>query len=268
MSQPNLSGMSIENSVKWITIPPDRNDLLKTTKELIQEVRQSAAVQLKLPKIDGSSELISKLDEILNEVEEEFDRIAATIHSSDLVHTSVVSLCKTVQKVNEFFTTLNSTKLLVFKKKGLKKKLALLNNDLRHRSTQITASLSLELLNGRNSTIVDEFEDVDLESRYRKGENFLYGIGGEKNYTLAFEHFKFAAERNHLKSMSMVADIYSNGWGLKADGSIACRWLVKAVEMGCIVAKYKLGLFLINEVVHILLYSGKRLIMHFLFCFR
>jgi hypothetical protein len=250
-SRPDLNAMSIENAVKWVTIPTDRNEMLKLTSELMSEVRAESSRQLKLPKIDGSGELLSKLDEILSEIETQFERIADTIHTSDMVHAGVLSLCKSVQKVHEFFKKLSGTNFLMFKKKALKKELALLNNDLRHRSTQITAALSLELLNSRVQTPVQTntvAEDTDLDSRYRKGEQFYYGINGDKNYTLAFEHFLYAAERHHMKSMSMVADIYSYGLGLRADDAIAFRWLLKAEDMGCVVGKYKLGLFLINEV--------------------
>jgi hypothetical protein len=243
--------MSIENAVKWITIPTDRTELLQLTSDLVSEIRIDSVRQLKLPKIEGSNELLSKLDEILSEIETQFERIADTIHTSDMVYNGVLSLCKTVQKVHDFFKKLSSTNFLIFKKKGLKKELALLNNDLRHRSTQITAALSLELLNGREAPPIPTkiaADDTDLDARYRKGEQFFYGINGDRNYTLAFEHFLFAAERHHMKSMSMVADIYSNGLGLQADNDIAFRWLLKAQDMGCVVGKYKLGLFLINEV--------------------
>lgn len=251
MSRQDLNAMSIENAVKWVNIPTDRNELLTLTSELIGEVRMESSRQLKLPKITGSSELLSKLDEILSEIETQFERIADAIHTSDMVHSGVLSLCKSVQNVHEFFKKLSDTNFLIFKKKGLKKQLALLSNDLRHRSTQITAALSLELLNNRAQPpvpIKEEAEDTDLDSRYRKGEKFFYGINEDRNYTLAFEHFLYAAERHHRKSMSMVADIYSYGLGLRADDAIAFRWLLKAEEMGCIVGKYKLGLFLINEV--------------------
>lgn len=251
MSSPDLNSTSIENAVKWVTIPGDRDELLRMTSELMGEVRIESSRQLKLPKIEGSSELLAKLDEILSEIETQFERIAGTIHTSDMVHAGVLSLCKSIQEVHKFFKKLSGTNFLMFKKKGLKKELALLNNNLRHRSTQITAALSLELLNSRAQPPAPtkvEAEDTNLESRYRKGEQFFYGINGDKNYTLAFEHFLYAAERHHVKSMSMVADIYSNGLGLRADDAIAFRWLLKAEDMGCIVGKYKLGLFLINEV--------------------
>mmetsp|Transcript_19348 Transcript_19348/g.36065 ORF Transcript_19348/g.36065 Transcript_19348/m.36065 type:complete len:890 (-) Transcript_19348:227-2896(-) len=251
MSRSDLNEMSIENSLKWIDIPDDRNELLELTRELMSEVRADAARQLKLPKIDRSTDLLSKLDEILGEIETEFDRIAQTIQTSSMVHHGVVSLCKSVQKVHKFFETLNATSFLIFKKKSLNKELALLNNDLRHQSTQITSALSLELLKREVTpqvTVARPPEDTNLESRYQKGEQFYYGINVDRNYTLAFEHFLYAAERRHAKSMSMVADIYSNGLGLKADPAIAFRWLLKAEEMGCIIGKYKLGMFLINEI--------------------
>lgn len=251
MSHTDLNDMSIENTVKWTTIPVDRTELLERTRDLMGEVRSEAARQLTLPKIGGSSELLAKLDEILSEIQDEFDRIADTILGSDMLHNAVVSLCKSIQQVHKFFEILSGTSLLFFRKKGLKKQLALLNNDLRHRSTQITAALSLELLKreARPPVVASSTpEDTDLDSRYRKGEQFFYGINVDRNYTLAFEHFLYAAERHHVKSMSMVAEFYTNGLGLRADDAIAFRWLLKAEELGCIVGKYKLGMFLIDEV--------------------
>ena len=251
MSRGVLNSSTIENSLRWVRPEEDRSLLLQQTKDMISELRLEASSQLKLPKIEGSNELLTKLDEILREVETEFDRIADTIYNSDMVYSGVLSLCKSAQRVHEYFGKLRGTNFLLFKKKSLKKELASINNDLRHRSTQITAALSLELLNSRvQSPILNKnvVEDTDVDSRYRKGENYYFGLDCDRNYTLAFEHYIYAAERRHTKSMCRVAEMYTHGHGIRPDDTIVFRWLVKAQEMGCPVGKFKLGLFLINEV--------------------
>jgi hypothetical protein len=244
---------------KWIEIPTDEKEVLKLTKSLAKEVRQAADVQSKLPLLKSSQELITKIDEILVDVEEQAHRIEETMVTSSTVFGNLKSLCHSIQEVHEFFTILNETKIMFFAKSKLNKRLLLLQQNLRQKCTQLLTSVSLELFKIQElaATKIPEVKqevkvNKDVLTECLEGHKFYYGIFTQINYERAFKHYIYAAERGNLDAMVAIGDMYCNGQGIAQDSQSASAWYQRAHEMGSGAAKYRLAMIILNEVcIHI-----------------
>jgi hypothetical protein len=239
---------------KWFIVPENRSDLLATTKDLIVEIRELADEQVNLQRLQGNEEMTEKLDEVLQEIHSQFDKIASTLQSSTMVFTHLKSLCENVQKIHEFFGVLKATKLFIFRKTRLRKEMTLLYNNLRHSCTQLMASVSLELLGNAESRSVPQNEDPldsragSVNSELRKGHKYFYGINKSPNYTLAFQSYKIAADKGNLDGISMLALFYYNGYGTEKDENMAIELLEKTLDDNHALGKYFLGVILMNQV--------------------
>jgi hypothetical protein len=254
-SEMSTRPLSTGGSEKWLVVPKNRDELLSVTRDLITEVRELSDEIVKLQKLKGNEELTEKLDEVLREIDSQFDKIIATVHSSDMVYTHLKNLRQTIEKIHEFFNDLQQTRVLFFVKSRLRKQMILLYNTLRHSCTQLMASVSLELLTKGNKEEEEEIlpveiplDEKELNREALEGYKFFYGINRFKNYIRAFKHFVFAAERGHLEAMIMVGKIYQNGDGVERDLSNAIAWYKRAEALGSPIAKYCLAFLILDEV--------------------
>jgi hypothetical protein len=250
------SPLPSRGSTKWLVVPKNRDELLSVTRDLITEVRELSDEIVKLQKLKGNEELTEKLDEVLREIDCQFDKITTTVHTSDMVYTHLKNLRVTIEKIHEFFNDLQQTRVLFFAKGRLRKQMILLYNTLRHSCTQLMASVSLELLTKAAQPEEEPEEDIletsiteeELNREALEGYKFFYGIHRFKNFIRAFKHFVFAAERGHLESMIMVGKIYQNGDGVDRDISNAIAWYKRAEALGSSIAKYCLAFLILDEV--------------------
>lgn len=241
---------------RWFIVPENRSELLATTKDLIVEIRELADEQANLQRLKGNEEMTEKLDEVLQEIHSQFDKIAATLQSSTMVFTHLKSLCENVQKIHEFFGVLKTTKMFIFRKTKLRKEMTLLYNNIRHSCTQLMASVSLELLgysgspDTKNSPIVDDIGNTpeSVNSELRRGHKYFYGINRSPNYSLAFQSYKLSADRGNLDGIAMLAHCYYHGYGTDKDEDLAIEWLEKTLDSNHALGKYLLGVILLNQV--------------------
>lgn len=254
------------NSEKWLIIPKTRDELLIVTRDLITEIRELSDNNIKLTKLKNNEELIIKLDEVLNEIDLQYDKIILTIKTSELVYTHLKSLRIIIEKIYFFFNDLSKIRIMFFAKNKLRKQMILLYNNLRHSCTQLMACVSLELLTIKNnenndipvtSSLPTELPDKDLIIELLEGHKFFYGINKFKNYIRAFKHYVYAAERGQLDAMIMVAKIYQNGYGIEKDLNKAIAWYKRAEEFGSPASKYYLAFLLLDEVVSFLFFFIK-----------
>jgi hypothetical protein len=245
--------LSRPGSEKWLLVPKNRDELLSVTRDLITEVRELSDATVKLQKLKGNEELTNKLDEVLSEIDTQFDKIIATVHSSDMVYTHLKGLRATIEKIYQFFEDLQQTRVLFFAKGRLRKQMILHYNSLRHNCTQLMASVSLELLSKEPdhpppSEPLPDLTNQELEREVLEGHKFFYGIHKFKNYLRAFKHYVYAAERDHLDAMIMVGLMYQHGYGLDQDLSKAIAWYKRAEALGSANAKYCLAFLILDEV--------------------
>jgi hypothetical protein len=245
--------MSRAGSEKWLVVPKNRDELLTVTRDLITEVRELSDATVKLQKLKGNEELTNKLDEVLREIDSQFDKIIATVHSSDMVYTHLKGLRTTIENIHQFFEDLQQTRVLFFAKGRLRKQMILHYNSLRHNCTQLMASVSLELLSkapevAASPEPLPDLTNKELEKELLEGHKYFYGIHRFKNYIRAFKHYVYAAERDHLEAMIMVGMVYQNGYGVEKDLPKAIAWYKRAEALGSANAKYCLAFLILDEV--------------------
>eukprot|EP01038_Epipyxis_sp_PR26KG_P005941 gene5941-8189_t len=226
-----------------------RLNLIADTKALAIKLRILCDDQQKLSKIKGSDELINKLDEILLEIEEQTDKLSATINSR-AVHDNLLSLKSTLNEVNDYFHELNKTKSMFLAKGHLKRRMQLLYQTLRSKCTQLMTSISLELLTGKQSTAPSTLPKASNLDIFYTGIAYYYGICGKpKNYAWAFEKFLNCAELDYGEAMVMVGKSYINGHGVDIDSKLGLEWLERAANMSsCHTAKNEIAMLIINNL--------------------
>ena len=217
--------------------------------------RELADEQDNLQRLKGNEELIEKLDEVLQEIHSQFDKISSTVQASTMVYTHLRSLCENIHKIYEFFGVLKKTKVFIFRRTRLRKDMTLLYNNLRHSCTQLMAAVSLELLGLDNldspRQVLQSKELIAKDSisdETREGHQFFYGINRSVNYTMALQFYRQAAARDDPDGMAMVALCYHQGFGVEKDIDLACEWLDKTLSHNHALGKYMLGVVYINKV--------------------
>ena len=239
----------------------DSSILLSTTKEFAELVRREANEQTKVQKLEGGRQLVTKIDEVILELEEQNSWILEAAESSKIVHSNLRILHDALNDIHKFLLSSKSTSLTLFKG-SLTKSVILLQTHLRSKQTQLMTSVSLEILAkqhrqnaAENRLPIHEVEkeikeDLTLkpEVNFNNAVKHYHGIGQEKNYNLAFTQFKSAAEDGHSESMYMLYNCYQNGYGTDRNFATARSWLEKAVSAGSPSAKTELAMILLYQV--------------------
>ena len=79
----------------------------------------------------------------------------------------------------------------------------------------------------------------DAESRYLLGK--YYYDGADRNYDLAADFFRQAAEQGHVDAQYRTGLCYDEGKGVREDSREAANWYQRAAEQGNVKAQYRLG---------------------------
>ena len=90
--------------------------------------------------------------------------------------------------------------------------------------------------------------DDSADAQYNQGMKYYSGEGVSKDYALAADLFRKAAERGHAKAQLMLGLAYSDGKGKPQDHNKAAVWNRKAAERGLADAQLLIGL-MYNEGV-------------------
>jgi hypothetical protein len=204
---------------------PTSNDpnvlLIKEVTTLAERLRAAAMESSKLTKLKGSSELITRIVEVLTEIDQQSSKVLLAMRTSPTVENDLNLLREALLKVEDFFGSVNKAHWFTSK---YKLRVAMQNNHqtLRARCTQLLAGVSLALLS-KSSDI------------YTSALNYFYGINGSPlNYSFAFERFLRAADEHESNAMVMVAKCYLNGWGVDLDEHIGAE--VRVVVTVCLFA--------------------------------
>ena len=132
---------------------------------------------------------------------------------------------------------------------------------LKSKCTDLMSAVSLELLTNKDlllntpepipePVVVSAPADpaADLEKTYMDGCRSFYGIDCPKNFNIAFDLFSYAAERDHLKSMVMLGEMYKRGYSAEQDENQCISWLERAASLGSASAKYHLAMKMAIQV--------------------
>lgn len=235
-------------------------ELVKRTKRKVEDLRGAAADHNKLILLKGSQEMVMHIHEVLRDIDEQSPKILLTIHSSNTVYDKLQSLSDAINEIATFFEEVKGTKFMFFAKGKLKRHMVLHYQQLKSKCTDLMSAVSLELLTNKD-LILDTPEPIveapapspvdphaKLEEKYMDGCRSFYGIDCPKNFNIAFDLFSYAAERDHTKSMVMLADMYKRGYSVDQDESRCINWLEKAATMGSSSAKYYLALKIAIQV--------------------
>jgi hypothetical protein len=252
----STSRSSGSEKLKWLVVPENREELLNITRTLVREIREITDEQTKLQKLKGNEEMTEKLDEVLREVECQFDKIAATVQTSDMVFMHLKGLRQSIQNIYEFYVEVANTNFMIFAKGRLRKRMVVLYNSIRHSCTQLMASVSLELLTKKEVKIAaappppppPEVTFSDLDQELLEGHQFFYAINRSRNYTRAFKHYVFAAERGHIDSMISVSAMFLDGLGVDKNEEKGIAWLERAKTLGSAAASYRLAMIILDKV--------------------
>ena len=81
----------------------------------------------------------------------------------------------------------------------------------------------------------------EVETQFKTGLSFLYGVAGKKNPDEAVRWFRLAAEKGHAKAQGILGLCYHSGQGVAQDFAEAAKWLRKAAEQDDAIAQFSLG---------------------------
>lgn len=219
--------------------------LIVETKSLARELRLIARDHKKLSQIKGNDELIHRIKEVFLEIEEQSDKLIVTCSQSKSVQRSFKALLSSLQEIKEFFDAVNSAWMFTSKNR-MRLKMQNHYQTLRARCTQLMTAVSLELL----TSPPEPPPQRTISELYLAGIHYFYAVGGKaKNYTLAFEKFNEAAERDDPDGMFMTGKCYLEGKGVDANEHLALQYLYQAANSGyCPHAKTEIAQHLIKKL--------------------
>ncbi len=85
-------------------------------------------------------------------------------------------------------------------------------------------------------------EDGNADAQVELGTKYYKGLGVEKNYNLAFDWCRRAAEQEHLRALNALGVMYKNGFGVDKNEKEAIDWFRKAAEQNYAAAQNNLGI--------------------------
>lgn len=236
-------------------------ELVRRTKRKVEDLRGAAAEHNKLTLLKGSEELIRHIHEVLRDIDEQSSKILLTINTSTTVYDKLQILSDAVNDISNFFEEVKGTKFMFFAKGKLRRHMVLNYQQLKSKCTDLMSAVSLELLTNKDLILdtpepavvnsvapapVDPY--VRLEEKYMDGCRSFYGIDCPKNFNIAADLFMYAADRDHTKSMVMLAEMYKRGYSVEQDENICINWLERAASLGSSAAKYHLALKMTIQV--------------------
>jgi hypothetical protein len=233
----------------------DGGSLLDQAERSIEDLRAAAGSNSKLAQMKGSHQLIIGINEVMETLAEQKEKILSTVEHSRAVHEKVKLLIEASTNLHAFFDKLNNKSILIFAKTKLQKDMRTLNIALKAQCTDLMSAVSLELLGTPAPAPTVEIKapkpkepEQDVQIKYNSAIHSYYGINVPKNYTVAFGGFMYSAQRNHIHSMLMVAEMYRRGHGVNQDTQICRHWLERAIALGSSAAKYQLAVLIICKV--------------------
>lgn len=78
-------------------------------------------------------------------------------------------------------------------------------------------------------------------SQNHLGWVYQNGYGVEKNYSVAFDCYKKAADQNDAKAQNNLGYMYEHGLGVAENTTLAIEWYMKSANQGYAEAQYNLG---------------------------
>ena len=78
-------------------------------------------------------------------------------------------------------------------------------------------------------------------SQNHLGWFYQNGYGVEKNYSIAFDCYKKAADQNDAKAQNNLGYMYEHGLGVAENTTLAIEWYMKSANQGYAEAQYNLG---------------------------
>ena len=81
----------------------------------------------------------------------------------------------------------------------------------------------------------------DPEDQYNLGASYRWGVGLEKNITLAAQWIRKAAEQGYPQAERTIGEMYEKGEGLPASREEAMRWYRRAAQHGDSIAQSDLA---------------------------
>lgn len=236
-------------------------DLVRRTKRTVEDLRGAAAEHNKLILLKGSQDMIMHIHEVLRDIDEQSDKILLTIRVSNTIYDKLQSLLDAINAISEFFEEVKGTKFMFFAKGKLKRHMVIHYQTLKAKCTDLMSAVSLELLTNKDIILTTPEPVVQtpspapvvdpsqiLEEKYMDGCRSFYGIDCPKNFNIAYDLFLYAAEKDHTKSMVMLAEMYKRGYSIQQDEHICITWLEKAASLGSAAAKYHLAMKMAAQV--------------------
>jgi TPR repeat protein len=221
-----------------------------------QKLKFVAEEQPKLSLIKENGELIKKIDEMANELEEQKEKITSASSSSAQVKKNLETLFAAMEECLEYFDELNNTTVMFITKPKLKRKALAITQSLRSKTTQLLTSVTLELLLSQGNPDKPApippklpLSDDPLTDAQEYVLTF-YGLAGRPiNYARTVELATTAAtEEKAPRAMLILAKCLLGGFGTDMDNNAAQQWLEKASELGFVEAKVELAILLLKSM--------------------
>jgi hypothetical protein len=176
-------------------------ELIQKQRSLNVELVAQAKAHKKLLQVKGGTELLSKLEEILYEIEQMNESLMLTIKTSKSVFYNLKNLYTTMIDLKAYFIALEKKSIMLSKSK-IKQQILQYYLHLRTKGTQLETSVTLEVVTrGQLSSSNLPRENSEL---YNLGISYYYGLGGNpKNHIIAMENFTEAAKEGKESIVSL-----------------------------------------------------------------
>lgn len=263
-------------------------DILDETLLLALQLKKCAENNQKLSALKGYEELLNKIAELVLELNAQTEHIVTAYSTASSVRNGLHSLHTTLLDIHDLFDEIENTAVFFMNKSRFKRKMKHLETSLRTKSTQLTTSITLELMLASKSSSANIVESVSQPiaveksietaptSRKRLAKPppaipntksadirsdtvvnrqlplyylHLYGISGlPRNLSHAFAAAIQAASTGDLEAMALVSLSFKEGYGVPIDLRRARVWLEAAATLGHPEAIFQLAESIICEV--------------------
>ena len=238
-------------AVNWKPYPKDPVQLLNHTMDMIDSAsRIENDHSDNFAALQADENLLPKLNEVLQEFEEQREKIISVIDKdkSGAVGRYLLNVTDAIFSVFTFLDKLADVKMLFLVKNKKKTKLLTKIADVRNGFDQLMSHVGLTLTEAHvavHKQIKQETQDGLAVEAYK----YLYGIGDtSKNYAIAYEKFSELAENGHNESMYVISDFYKNGIVVRKDIVAWRDWLNRAADAGFARAQCELALDLLVQL--------------------
>jgi len=221
--------------------------LIEEIKVLAVQLRTDGHENKKLLTIKGSEELLKRIDEILQELEEQYQKIILAMKTSHSVIDNLFLLKTSMIEIDEFYNAVTAAWMFTSKSR-LKLRMQNHYQTLRARCTQLLTAVSLELLTSKPVEI--EQTPVIASELYHNGIYYFYGLHNRpKNYIYAFEKFIQGAELQDAHCLYMAGICYLSGYGVDEDRNHGLHLLERSANIGgCPAAKTEIAKQILRDL--------------------